>query len=425
MTDIRIITVHGTGDGEPADGDAKWWQPGSVFNRELLDAMRAAGVSATVEAFRWNGKNSTTARRRAAFRLGKQLSEGGAVLIGHSHGGNVARDAFALRAVNASGGLVTVGTPFLRTKPQRIAAVLRPLFALAAVMSAVLFALAMGGYLVEGPDGQAFFDRPVVFNTARALTLVTLVYIGASLASYERSPLTSNKRSVFIKFSIHRYDEALSFLYSIFNFRYRDIDTFTFILKSLLGSLVALIPISFGLIVYSITSNPPISGPLAQWVNEDNRINILGIFDILAASIVAASFFMAIGIVFVLLASGLLEPISKYFLRTLTIGKAFGVDGTTTIAAVGGTPEEPNASEFSFPPDWSEEVAQETAREAARSYGEARARLSQFGSIEWAAEHMLDPSNASLIHTRYFDDPRSRTAIIQAAVDVALAYRSR
>jgi len=103
----------------------------------------------------------------------------------------------------------------------------------------------------------------------------------------------------------------------------------------------------------------------------------------------------------------------------------FGVDGTTTVAAVGGTPDEPNASKFSFPPDWSEEVAQETAREAARSYGEARARLSQFGSIEWAAEHMLDPSNASLIHTRYFDDPRSRAAIIQAAVDVALAYRSR
>ena len=122
---VTFITVHGTGDHLEDASDRKWWEPNSDFSRRLLS--EAGGGK--VVAFKWSGANDEIARREAAEDLLWKLrdfDERGeeVVLVGHSHGGSVINTALKLsmsmqRSFSNIKSVITVGTPFIRMKPQR------------------------------------------------------------------------------------------------------------------------------------------------------------------------------------------------------------------------------------------------------------------------------------------------------------------
>lgn len=157
-----VLAVHGTGDSATEDVGARWWQVGSAFEAEL---RRAAAPSETPAfaylPFRWSGLNSDAARARAARALAKacgRLDRMGKpyIVIGHSHGGNVAH--FALSRCSGLfqgfGGLrsvVSLGTPFFVRRPNLLV-LLVTLFALATFVNALIY---LG--LVTVTDFPAYF----------------------------------------------------------------------------------------------------------------------------------------------------------------------------------------------------------------------------------------------------------------------------
>jgi hypothetical protein len=107
-----ITLVHGT----RAPG-APWTQEGSPLRAHLTEALGEVSF----EVFSWSGKNSVTARAKAAEGLRLHLyaciekhPTGRQFIIGHSHGGNVA--LYALRDAKLAqqvAGTICLATPFL------------------------------------------------------------------------------------------------------------------------------------------------------------------------------------------------------------------------------------------------------------------------------------------------------------------------
>src|SRR5262245_29667993 len=106
MSRCSIILVHGTwGRGffpkrrqvsllPPSD---RWWlEEGSQCHAGLVEALKSASLNWPIRAFLWSGANSIHARDCAARELSQQLRkdlqdpDATAVIIAHSHGGNVA-----------------------------------------------------------------------------------------------------------------------------------------------------------------------------------------------------------------------------------------------------------------------------------------------------------------------------------------------
>src|SRR5262249_7325113 len=132
-----ILLVHGTwGRGIfPKISDLKrnyfrdtkrWFEEGSQFCDGLDAALKSASLDSPIRAFLWSGANSVHARDRAARDLSKQLREGlkdpnaSAIIIAHSHGGNVALRA--LQHLDSKTGrirVITLATPFLRVFARR------------------------------------------------------------------------------------------------------------------------------------------------------------------------------------------------------------------------------------------------------------------------------------------------------------------
>jgi hypothetical protein len=132
-----VILVHGTwGRGifpKMSDlrrryfrGTKRWFEDGSPFCVEMDAALKSASLDWPIRAFLWSGANSVHDRDRAARDLSKQLREdlkdpdATAVIIAHSHGGNVVLRA--LQHLDSMAGrirVVTLATPFLRVFARR------------------------------------------------------------------------------------------------------------------------------------------------------------------------------------------------------------------------------------------------------------------------------------------------------------------
>jgi hypothetical protein len=105
------ILVHGT-----FAADASWTGPESDLSR----ALRATGRIDT-ESFRWSGSNSGVARARAGRELAALVAarkEHYPVIcvVGHSHGGNVIRQACRDLPVGAIDKAMFLGTPFINAE---------------------------------------------------------------------------------------------------------------------------------------------------------------------------------------------------------------------------------------------------------------------------------------------------------------------
>jgi hypothetical protein len=132
-----IILVHGTwGRGIfPKMSDLSrsyfratkgWFEEGSQFCSRLDAALKNDSLDWPIRAFLWSGANSVHARDCAARDLSNQLREDlkdpdtTAVIIAHSHGGNVALRA--LQDLDPKAGrirVITLATPFLRVFARR------------------------------------------------------------------------------------------------------------------------------------------------------------------------------------------------------------------------------------------------------------------------------------------------------------------
>jgi hypothetical protein len=130
-----VVIVHGTFANPERHPHRLWYMPGGSFCEALNRLLIAKGSAARCwdhlrpgeRFFSWEGDNTWHARARASERLRTlvlELQEQGYVvhLVGHSHGGNVIREAITSSRGELfdwfRGGVVLLGTPILGLSPK-------------------------------------------------------------------------------------------------------------------------------------------------------------------------------------------------------------------------------------------------------------------------------------------------------------------
>jgi hypothetical protein len=217
-----ITLIHGT-----FDKGAAWTRPDSALQQALNDGL---GVRAKVQAFEWTGHNTHGARLRAAKELAGFLDTEGAkhpgakhVVIGHSHGGNVA--LYATNHIKDNQNLahiICLATPFLLCGARASISLLTHL---AWYGLSVLFAmptaaglLAIAGVIVTGKtDG---FTRPMGMGGLWSFIFATAVVIYIAMRAYLNWSATRRIKSLAwsatVKPSLlaifYRQDEAETYL---------------------------------------------------------------------------------------------------------------------------------------------------------------------------------------------------------------------
>lgn len=126
--DAVVTLVHGTWGRGPSrvarrnpERHAPWCRDNSRFVRALDECFEGAGLNIAYSRFNWSGANSIEDRYWASERLCSQIVRVRSwgkphLIIGHSHGGNVALEALELyckRGHEEPPALATMATPFL------------------------------------------------------------------------------------------------------------------------------------------------------------------------------------------------------------------------------------------------------------------------------------------------------------------------
>lgn len=108
-----IYLIHGT-----FAPNAPWTDP---VSSELVDGLNNSGIEAEYRRFQWSGRNRVIDRKEGGARLAEEIGpildnrDRAVVLIGHSHGGNVALEAGKNLTAPQCAGLryCFLATPFL------------------------------------------------------------------------------------------------------------------------------------------------------------------------------------------------------------------------------------------------------------------------------------------------------------------------
>jgi hypothetical protein len=122
--EILVTLVHGTwarGFFSYRRSHERWFEPGACFSRQLAAELRDKhGIDATFRRSLWSGANSLEERALAARRLAARLAAQGLqgagrrrIVIGHSHGGNVALKAIEALEAPSRVELISLATPFI------------------------------------------------------------------------------------------------------------------------------------------------------------------------------------------------------------------------------------------------------------------------------------------------------------------------
>ena len=204
---IRVITVHGT-----FDPGALWDNPDSVLVQGLTERLGDAGAALDLYNYEWSGENSHEARREAAEGLADLMTDDlesrrfrDVFVIGHSHGGTVARLAANLmRSDRRPTGVFTFGSPFLRFRPRSVRISMLVLQWLIVALG-LAGSLALGLQLAEsfGPDAAtdaSFFSGPIGLTLAIIAALAAMVAL-AGLVRRARTYLLEKR-----EFLTSRYD---------------------------------------------------------------------------------------------------------------------------------------------------------------------------------------------------------------------------
>lgn len=151
-----VILVHGTAAADESDTGIKWWQRGSEFITKMNERLgdRVSFGPDERKTFHWSGANSERERRAAGCDLLDRLEElerdgRNYHIIGHSHGGSVAWHALTEAVKRKTDlphlhSLMTIGTPFLRFRPD-----LSHFFALIPMILSALGLFFLGFWLHE------------------------------------------------------------------------------------------------------------------------------------------------------------------------------------------------------------------------------------------------------------------------------------
>lgn len=121
----RILAVHGTNAGDPADVGDKWWQRGSPFFAAVQQYLREP---LEITPLHWSGKNSELDRRATGKLIEKAVEKSAEppIIVGHSHGASSTIHALLLRqlrnrksALDKVRGFISIGMPMIRFKSNR------------------------------------------------------------------------------------------------------------------------------------------------------------------------------------------------------------------------------------------------------------------------------------------------------------------
>jgi len=162
-----LITVHGTNDTGPEDGD-KWWQRGGPLEEDIRRLVTSDDGPVIFTVHTWHARNSEAGRYEAAKALEERLDgleKAGEkyCLVSHSHGGSVI--AHMLGSVHEKGRelanmtrWVTVGTPFVHVqrRPLLFSRLTTPGVA---AMMIVIYLLLMWGAFVWSSFHLVFITR--------------------------------------------------------------------------------------------------------------------------------------------------------------------------------------------------------------------------------------------------------------------------
>jgi pimeloyl-ACP methyl ester carboxylesterase len=177
-----LFLVHGT-----YAKHAAWVRGGSRFCERLLQDL---GPEVSVQAFMWSGRNSIRARDEAASRLRELLQESLArfrkvphIVIGHSHGGNVALRALACADL-ASVRAVCLSTPIIHLIPRRELATSK---AFVWLMSVLPVAVTLAVFLALGHVFENLQPRWLFSNVAGSWIFLAILLCSLTHAALAKS----------------------------------------------------------------------------------------------------------------------------------------------------------------------------------------------------------------------------------------------
>jgi hypothetical protein len=197
----EIILVHGTFASDKSPAGNRWWQETSYFwdwlNGRFHGRVRCA------EPLQWKGRNKESDRRKAGRKLYRRLlgneRRGRAYhLIGHSHGGSVIWHALrqATRHKKTLPGLkswTTLGTPFLRYRPQR-----GDLMFLVPLVTALVCAPWMVAQILLTVENRHAMWEEGAYSTLLSLALAWMVWLWVLIKSGLRIAIFARRR-LFLK----------------------------------------------------------------------------------------------------------------------------------------------------------------------------------------------------------------------------------
>lgn len=107
--DVIVHLVHGT-----FETNASWTQPES----EMCKSINSRNPNIGISRFKWDGKNSASSRKQAAYQLGMHIDNSPAkynYIIAHSHGAAIVREMSYLRSDIAKKiqGICLLSPPFI------------------------------------------------------------------------------------------------------------------------------------------------------------------------------------------------------------------------------------------------------------------------------------------------------------------------
>lgn len=127
---LLVYLIHGTWGrgvfpgktllGRPRTAPT-WCEPSGAFYEDFRAALLARGLRPQMKQIQWSGRNSVVERHHVARDLAKLLDDQVTadpschqLLVGHSHGGNIAVDSVRFyRQSTTDIGVVTLATPFV------------------------------------------------------------------------------------------------------------------------------------------------------------------------------------------------------------------------------------------------------------------------------------------------------------------------
>ncbi|NPT53822.1 lipase family protein [Paraburkholderia elongata] len=230
-----VILVHGT-FAAPKEGVVQWYQRGSEFCKALdrsLETLHSnprcwSHLPDDGAVFHWDGRNDWLSRLFAAKALAREvrdLKDAGwhCHIVAHSHGGNVALEAFRLFGLDETCRSITLlGCPVISYKTGRVGR-----FLCLATLLFIGVALAHDSETLNAflrvPGRHVFIVGTMIALAALAFCLnvffeLIMVFIGAMTASWKSVPGPEGEYYPIYPKIFHFYsefDEAQSFLKAV------------------------------------------------------------------------------------------------------------------------------------------------------------------------------------------------------------------